>query len=274
MLVADVVDEARFGDSVAAQYERGMVPLFFQPFAEELAARIVARRPARVLELAAGTGAVTRVLAERLPPSTEIVASDLAEAMIARAVACGTARPVAWTVADAQAIPFDDASFDVVACQFGVMFFPDRARAYAEARRVLRPGGAFVFSTWDSVAHNELAAIVHAAMAELFPADPPTFIARIPHGYFNPVAIRGDLAAGGFRTEPTLATVAMRSRAARAEHVASALCAGTPLRAEIASRRGPSLEEAVAVVTARIAGAFGHGSIDAAMQAVVVEVTP
>ena len=141
------VDTA-FTGSVAQFYERYMVPLIFEPYAVDLARRVAQAAPARVLELAAGTGVVTRQLAVMLDTSADIVATDLNPAMIEEAARIGTARPVAWRQVDAMQLPFESASFDAVVCQFGVMFLPDKPRAFAEARRVLRPGGLFAFNAW------------------------------------------------------------------------------------------------------------------------------
>src|SRR6187200_2396043 len=151
-----------FAGSIPQLYDEYFVPLIFEPYAIDLSARAAARRPGRVLEIAAGTGAVTRHLAADLPAASAIVATDLNPGMIARAREVGAARPVEWQTADAMQLPFADATFDAVVCQFGVMFFPDRSAAYAEARRVLRPGGAFLFNAWDRIEANEFADVVTA----------------------------------------------------------------------------------------------------------------
>src|SRR5688572_3462352 len=130
-----------FAGSIPEIYDEYLVPLIFEPYAEDLAARLISRPVANVLELAAGTGVVTRRLAAVLRGDVSIVATDLNQPMLDRAARTGTARPVDWRQADALQLPFADASFDAVICQFGVMFFPDKVRAFAEARRVLRPGG-------------------------------------------------------------------------------------------------------------------------------------
>jgi len=214
----------------------------------------------------------TRALTRALPAQVDLVATDLNPAMLERAAAVGTPRPVRWQQADATHLPFDDAGFDVVACQFGVMFFADKVQAFSEARRVLRRGGALVFSVWDRLEENEFTDTVVAALARLFPRDPPQFMARTPHGYFDQGAISRDLTGAGFFAAPRFETVATRSQAASALVTAIALCQGTPLRNEIEARAGAGLAEATSVCAAALASRFGEGPIDGKMQAHLVTV--
>ncbi len=265
------VDTA-FTGSVAEFYERHMVPLIFEPYAVDLARRVAQAAPGRVLELAAGTGVVTRQLAALLPPSAKIVATDLNPAMIEEGARIGTARPVEWRQSDAMQLPFDDASFDAVVCQFGVMFFPDRPHAYAQARRVLRPGRLFAFNAWGPIAANEFADAVTDALAPLFPQDPPRFLARTPHGYNDIARIAQDLAAGGFTNAPNIESVACVSRAASAGIAALAYCHGTPLRGEIIARDPMGLDRATAAAEAELARRFGDGAVEGRIEALVVTV--
>jgi len=266
--------DATFAGSVPELYESHMVPLIFAPYADDMARRAAALSPRRVLETAAGTGVVTRALARALPSETEITATDLNPPMLARAQALGTVRPVQWQLADAQALPFDDASFDLVVCQFGAMFFPDKPGAFAEARRVLRPGGTLLFNVWDSLERNEFTATVMEALAGLFPDDPPRFMARTPHGYSDIEAIRRDVAAGGFTEEPRIETVARRSRAPSPLHPAVAICQGTPMRDEIVKRGGEQgLDAATRAAEALLSQRYGAGEIESWIQAHVVTVT-
>ncbi|UBV44529.1 methyltransferase domain-containing protein (plasmid) [Deinococcus taeanensis] len=264
--------DSRFTGSVPQLYDQYMVPLMFGPYADDLAARVVARRPARVLEVAAGTGVLTRRLARDLSADVPIVATDLNLPMLNQAAATGTPRPVAWQQADALHLPFPDGDFDVVVCQFGVMFFPDRARAFAEARRVLRPGGVFLFNVWDRLEHNEFAHTVQEALEVAFPDDPPRFMARVPHGYHDPAVIARDLAAGGFGQVPDFITVAARSRAESPRNVAVALCQGTPMRGEIETRGPDCLNEATDAATAALTQRFGPGPVEGRLQAQVISV--
>ena len=261
-----------FAGSIPRLYEEYFVPLIFAPYARDLARRVASAAPARVLEIAAGTGVVTRAMREQLPASTSIVATDLNQAMIDTARQVGTGGAVEWRQADAMALPFDDASFDAVVCQFGAMFFPDKAKAFAEARRVLRPGGTFFFSVWDRIEDNEFTDVATEALALLFPADPPRFMRRTPHGYFDRATIERDLRAGGFSAPAQIETVTERSRAPSARHPAIAICEGSPLRSEIEARAPGGLAAAVDACTEAIARRFGAGPVDGKIQALVVEV--
>ena len=259
-----------FAGSIPRLYNEHLVPLIFQPYADDLAARVAARRAARVLEIAAGTGVVTRSLASALPESVSIVATDLNRPMLDIAAGVGTSRPVEWREADAMQLPFADGQFDVVVCQFGAMFFPDKGKAFSEARRVLAAGGALLFSVWDRIEENEFADVVTDALESLFPDDPPRFMARTPHGYHDLAAIGRDLREGGFAREPQFQTIAARSKAATPRIPAFAYCQGTPLRSEIEARDDARLGEATDIAEAAIARRFGDGVVDGKIQAHVV----
>ena len=258
-----------FAGSVPQIYDRLMVPMVFAPYAHDLAGRIKGHRPRDLLEIAAGTGAVTTVLAAELP-DTHITATDLNEPMLAQAKTHleGTAN-VTWQQADALSLRFGDASFDIVACQFGAMFFPDRVKGYAEARRVLRPGGRFLFNVWDKIEDNDFANVMQQTMYQMFPVDPPQFMARTPHGYHDAVRIRDDLAAAGFR-DIKIETVTLRSPAASPQDAAIAYCQGTPTRGEIEAQSEPSLEVATRRVAEALAQRFGTGPIEGKIQALVI----
>lgn len=252
-----------FAGSIPELYDRCLGPFLFEPYADDLAARAVALRPRRILETAAGTGIVTAALAAALPQA-EIVATDLNADMLRVAEAkLGSAR-VAFAPADAQSLPFPDGSFDLVVCQFGAMFFPDRVAAYREARRVLAPGGVFLFNVWDRLEANPASQAVAEAVAALFPDDPPSFLNRVPFGYHDKAAVEADLRAAGFaRVE--VETVAKRSRGSAGE-VAPGLCQGSPLRAEIEARAPDRLEEASQAALACLVSRHGD-PVDAAMSA-------
>jgi SAM-dependent methyltransferase len=264
--------DKEFAGAIPKLYESHLVPLIFAPFAVDLVKRLESRPLSRLLEIAAGTGVVTRGLAAALPDNVAIVATDLNQAMLDEAAAVGTKRAVEWRRADAMKLPFGDATFDAVVCQFGVMFFPDKSVAFAEARRVLKPGGVFVFNVWDRITENEFADAVTTALESVFPQDPPRFLARTPHGYHDRSVIERDLASGGFVAAPHIDTVAARSRAPSPRIPAVAYCQGTPLRTEIEAREPPGLGEATEIAAEAVAKRFGRGAVDGKIQAHVVTI--
>ena len=270
-MVAPDVDRF-FAGSIPQLYEQYLVPLIFEPYAADLAARVALRNPSSVLEIAAGTGVVTRRLASALAPPVAILATDLNQAMLDQAASVGTSRPVEWRQADATQLPFADESFDVVVCQFGVMFFPDKPKAFSEARRVLRPGGAFIFNLWDGIEQNEFAQVVTLALEPLFPLDPPRFLARVPHGFGDTALVARQLSDGGFARDPEVVVLAQRSRAASPDIPAIAYCQGTPLRSEIEARGPSRLLEATDAAAAAIRDRFGHGAVDGKIQAHIITV--
>jgi ubiquinone/menaquinone biosynthesis C-methylase UbiE len=261
--------DAAFSGSIPALYDRCLGPFLFEPYARDLAERVAAIAPRRILETAAGTGIVTAAIVREVPDA-EIVATDLNEAMLAVAAERVRSPAVTFRQADAQELPFGDGSFDLVVAQFGAMFFPDRVGAYREARRVLKRGGLFLFNVWDSLEANPASAAAAAAVAELFPADPPSFLSRVPFGYHDPLRIEKDLHAAGF-DEVVIETVAARSRTRDPADAATGLCMGSPLRAEIEARDPARLQEAADAAGAALRGLAGpDGTLDVPMSALVV----
>jgi ubiquinone/menaquinone biosynthesis C-methylase UbiE len=263
--------DSAFAGSIPALYDRCLGPLLFEPYALDLAERVAAFSPARILETAAGTGIVTAHLAGRLQ-AAQIVATDLNQAMLDVAAARSGNEAVTFQTVDAQSLPFDDQSFDAVVTQFGVMFFPDRIGAYREARRVLRPGGHFFFNVWDRLEENPASLAVAEAVASLFPDDPPAFLRRTPFGYHDIARIEADLESAGF-SSIEVETVAKRSLAADPVEAATGLCMGSPLRSEIEARDPSRLEDAVEAATSRLAPFIGPDGLDAPMSAHVVTAT-
>ena len=263
--------DSKFAGPVPEVYDRLMVPMLFQPYADEMAALVAALNPRAVLETAAGSGVVTRVLAPLLGSETRYVVTDLNPPMLERAKARqGAGSRIEWLAADALDLPFAAASFDAVCCQFGVMFFPDRVQGYREALRVLKPGAPFLFNAWDSLAHNDFALAVWDAIVAYYPDNPPDFFPRVPHGYFDEGRIRADLAAAGFAMV-SVETVAHESRVAQARDAAVAYCQGTPIRMEIVARNPDGLAAVMDLVEAALIKRFGAGPIAGKTQALVVE---
>jgi ubiquinone/menaquinone biosynthesis C-methylase UbiE len=259
-----------FAGSIPELYDRFLVPLIFEYYARDLAARVAQANPTRVLETAAGTGALTREMAARLPAQAAVTVTDLNQPMLDHAAARWRHdRRFVWRQADALALPFADQSFDVAACQFGVMFFPDKIKGYAEARRVLRPSGRFIFNVWDRIEENDFALVVTDALATVFSQDPPRFMARTPHGYHDVARIREDLASAGFASI-AIETLVSTSRASSPRDAAIAFCQGTPLRNEIEARDAARLEEATQAAAEVLARRFGGGAIEGRISAHVV----
>jgi ubiquinone/menaquinone biosynthesis C-methylase UbiE len=260
-----------FAGSIPELYERFLVPLIFEPYAVDLAERIAETSPRDVLETAAGTGVLTRALDARLPAQARMTATDLNQPMLdhARAHHPSGGDRITWQQADALSLPFEDASFDSVACQFGVMFFPDKVAGYREARRVLRPGGRYFFNVWTQIAQSEFADVVTEALATVFPQDPPRFLARTPHGYHDLATIRRELTEAGF-SSIAVETLEKTSKAASPRDPAVAYCQGTPLRNEIEARDASRLEEATQVAADALARRFGSGPIEGRIKAHVI----
>ena len=261
--------DAQFEGSIPAIYDRYLGPLIFAPYAADLARRLTDMSEGDVLETAAGTGMVTRELARTLPAGVGITATDLNQPMVDFAAARGDAERVTWRQADALKLPFADATFDAVVCQFGAMFFPDKRAAYREALRVLKPDGRFIFNVWDRIEDNEFPSVVTEAVAAMFPEDPPRFLARTPHGYHDTAVIRRDLEAAGFK-QIEIETIAQRSRAPSHRDPAIGFCQGTPLRNEIEARDPNRLDEATEIAASALAARFGTGPIEGKIQAHVI----
>jgi ubiquinone/menaquinone biosynthesis C-methylase UbiE len=259
-----------FAGSIPENYDRHMVPLIFEPYAADIARRAASLSPGAVLEIAAGSGVVTRALAPKLPANASYVVTDLNQPMLDYAASRQPADTrIEWRQADALALPFEEAAFDVVCCQFGAMFFPDRTRGYREVRRVLKPGGHYLFSVWDRIEENVFADDVTNALARIFPTDPPRFLARTPHGYHDTAVIRRELADAGF-SHVTIETRAEQSRASSPRIPAVAYCQGTLLRNEIEARETGKLESATDYAASAIAEKHGRGEVAAKIQAHVI----
>jgi ubiquinone/menaquinone biosynthesis C-methylase UbiE len=257
--------DTAFTGSVPQLYDLYLRPILFEPYATDLARRATALRPRRILEIAAGTGVVTEAVLEAMPEA-EIAATDLNQAMLDVAEArIGTGRARFRTM-DAQALDFPDGAFDLVLCQFGVMFFPDRIGAYREAKRVLAPGGHFLFNVWASLEENAVSKVIAEAVAELLGGAAPSFVERVPFGYHDRKQVERDLRSAGF-TEVACETVDKRSRFADPRDAARGLCLGTPLRAEIEARAPGRIDALVEAVAESLAPFVTAEGLDAPMRA-------
>jgi ubiquinone/menaquinone biosynthesis C-methylase UbiE len=271
-IMPNIHSDKLFTGSVPEIYEKYLVPLIFEHYARDLAKRVSEKPVAKVLEIAVGTGVATRAVADVLGEDVFIVATDLDKAMLDHGASVRDDKNIEWQEADAMALPFENESFDAVLCQFGVMFFPDRIKAYSETLRVLKPGGHFIFNVWDEISQNEFADTVTASLAIVFPENPPQFLPRAPHGYSDIDKIASELEKGGFAHPLSFETISARSIATGAPIPAIAYCQGTPLRNEIENLDASLLEHATKIATTALTERFGEGAIDGKIQGHVVTI--
>jgi SAM-dependent methyltransferase len=259
-----VTADASWIESMPDVYDRCLGPALFAPFAQRLAQAVSGSSPRQVLELAAGTGIATRAIVAALPLA-EVTATDLNPAMVAWSAA--HVPGATWRQADAQALPMPDGAFDAVVCQFGAMFFPDKAAAFIEAARVLRPGGTLNLLVWGAVERSDFPDALVRSLTSVFPDAPPDFVARIPHGYHDTERISADLGAGGFAAisiEPLM----LRGESPSAEVLAAGFCMGTPLRFAL-EQRG-DLRPLTRAVAAEMARYLGPGPVSGDLAALHV----
>ncbi len=260
---------AQFVGSIPELYDRHLGPVFFEPYAADLCARLAPAPAMKVLEIACGTGIVTRRLLGRLSADAVLVATDLNEPMLAHAKAGTTADArVTWQAADAQNLPFSDHHFDAIVCQFGVMFVPDKALAFREMRRVLVPGGQLLFNVWDSFAANPGARLFHEEITALFPTNPPEFM-HVPFGWSDQQIIRDTVAGAGF-SDVALHVVVKDAESKSARDWAIGLVRGNPIALAIGERGTLSLEAVVDKITTTFAKTFGEAPCRTTMSAIVV----
>jgi ubiquinone/menaquinone biosynthesis C-methylase UbiE len=261
-----------FQGSIPALYDQYLGPMIFSPYADDMVTRLADLRHGRVLETAAGTGVVTRALVSALPQDVAIVATDLNQPMLDHASSQLSSERVTWRQADAQMLPFPNGTFDAVVCQFGVMFFPDKPRAFAEAFRVLKPGGRFLFSVWDRIEENEFSDAVVRSVAALFPHDPPMFLARTPHGHHDAAVLEAQLRTAEFGAT-SVEAVARESTSPSALSVAIGYCQGTPMRNEIEAHGAEALAAATQVAADVIAAQYESGPVTGRIRAYVITAT-
>lgn len=259
----------QFSDDIPRNYDEHLGPLFFEPYAELLAARVAALAPGAVLELACGTGRLTRHIARRLDKGVRIAATDVNPAMLGFAKQQLPAEGIEWNVVDAMSLPYPDESFDLVVAQFGVMFYGDRAQAYREAKRVLRPGGRLLLVTWNRLEANPAAKATQAVVEQFFPVDPPAFY-TIPFAYHETMRIRDELLTSGF-DRVQIELLEPEGRARTAGDAATGLLEGTPIRNAIMDRDPLMLPAMINALEARLRTQFGPADLRVPLSAWAVE---
>ena len=263
-------NDAVFAGSIPQLYDHHMGALFFAPYAMNIAQRLSGIAAGEILETVAGTGIVTEAMATSLPPTVKITATDLNQPMLDHAATKPRLGRVRFQQANAQELPFGEASFGAVICQFGVMFFPDKVQAYKEAKRVLKPGGRLIFNVWDKLSANPLFDAVVAGLKRRYPAHASWFLERTPCGYHDEGRIRADLRAVGF-ADCVIERVTLSGQARDCRGPAIGLCQGSPMSAEILELDPGGLEAATEAAATAIAERFGAGPFEAPLRALVVE---
>jgi SAM-dependent methyltransferase len=265
-------DATGFVGSIPQHYDQGLGPMIFVDYAADIAQRVAAGNPQRVLETAAGTGIVTRKLRDALPTGTHLTATDLNPPMLEVArTKFRVGEQVEFRSADATALPFADRSFDAVVCQFGIMFFPDKAKSCSEVFRVLAPGGRYVFSVWDSHRYNPFGRIAHQVAGRFFPADPPQFY-NVPFSCHQIDPIKELLIAAGF-AGISAAVISLDKEIPDIAHFARAAVFGNPLIDQVRTRGGVEPELIVEALTQEFRGAFGADPGRMLLQAIVFSAT-
>jgi ubiquinone/menaquinone biosynthesis C-methylase UbiE len=263
------IDASQFTGDVPHHYDTALGPVLFEPYARDIAERVARLGPVRkVLELAAGTGIVTRKLRDVLPADAILIATDLNAAML------DIAKPrfrvgenVTFQPADAMKLPFADGEFDLIVCQYGVMFFPDKVAAFREARRVLKSGGHYLFNVWGPLAANPFAKAAVEIGEEMFPSNPPKFY-RTPFGYADTSAVIADAKAGGF-SEVKCTKVEFDQTVADWNVYATGLVRGNPVAAEIEAMESGGTDRMRDALAASLRSRFGNSPARMPLQAFV-----
>jgi SAM-dependent methyltransferase len=256
-------------NAMLAVCDRHFAPSVLSPFADDLARRLSRFNNGPLLEIAAGTGVLTQAIASALSAGLTLIATDPAQDIVEHAMQKPGMARVIWQQADPLALPFADATFGIVACLTGVATLASPVQAFKQVRRVLKPGGRFVFSVPGNIRHNPVASCLQAALNDSFPDTPPRFIADGLHGYANNEIIDDDLTEAGF-TDAIYTTVELPFAVASARDIAIGYCLGTLVRADLEQRTAGNIEPILHAATLALEQRFGAGVIQSTMRAHVV----
>jgi ubiquinone/menaquinone biosynthesis C-methylase UbiE len=259
----------RFSGSIPEHYDRVLGPMFFEPYAIEVSQRIDPSSVNTVLEIGSGTGRVTAHLRNVISSATKLIGSDISEDMLAVAKEKLKGLDIDWRIIDAQDLPFDDDSIDVIVGCFCYMFVPDKHKAFAEAHRVLRPGGMFIFSTWDKLELNGASYTYRKIVKKLFEDSLPESY-NLPFSMNDQNAIKGMLKETGF-SKIKVERVDKDSISQTAGEAANGLARGGSIYNEIMMHDPSLVEEIIKELEKELSEKFGTSPMIAPMTAVVCQ---
>lgn len=257
-----------FSGTIPKFYDSYLGPIFFVPYANDMAGRIKKLAPKNLLELACGTGRLTKLLPDVLPKDSKITATDINPSMLSFVKEHVKDDRIKWEIVDAVSLPFEDNSFDCIVVQFGVMFYSDRQKAFKEALRVLKPGGTFIFNAWDQIRNNTIALQAHETLVHFFPVDTPAFYS-VPFSYYDETKIKNDMETAGFKNV-NVELVKLKGRSNSASEAAKGLIQGTPTVTAIEDRDAAKLPLILEYLENRITNLFGKSNFDIPLQAFIV----
>ncbi len=258
-----------FSGSIPDHYDQYLGPLFFEPYAIEVSKRIDVSAIEIALELASGTGRLTKHLRKVLSPKAKLVASDISPDMLGVAKEKLKNENIEWQIIDAQNLPFENSSIDLVVCCFGFMFVQDKSKAFTEVYRVLRPGGILLFTTWDKLETIGTSSIYRKIVKTYLP-DPLPESYNLPFSMYDEHVIRELLVKAGF-SRISIEKVTKESVSSSAMDAAEGLTKGGTIYNEIVSRNPAWIEEIKSAVEKELSEKYGKAPMVAPMSAVICE---
>jgi ubiquinone/menaquinone biosynthesis C-methylase UbiE len=256
----------QFTAGIAEIYEKYLAPVFFISTSKDLVTHIPGS-PAKILELATGTGQVTRILVERYPDA-KIFATDLNPGMLGVAKRIVTSENISWDIVNAEEIPYSSDEFDALICQFGIMFFPDKQKALGEAYRVLKPGGTITFNTWDKLESNHICKLADDAVKSVFKVDPPQFY-HVPFSMYDTDEMTKMMQSAGFKNIK-IENRKIEGFSDSAENAVLAFTEGNPIAEQIKERDESKLPVLKAAMLDAFKKEYGNGSFNIPLSEFIV----